>query len=230
MGEIHTYLPRLIMNGRFISKLITSPSPCFALGYVEEKGIKIGCIALCPETPIPTMTTERGFRFGHSVLGVGVNAVPVLHFAFEFYDRVTYHGLVPTGNPIIKAVLTTMCESGDYFFFAINPDHAITTFRAQLQSGDLSGLKRNQQLFGDARCTPEEYNKVVEIFTQNPEPPGKVMKWVCRNNWSYLDLKTTPLELTPNNKVYRSGGSSTGPEEGKHRRLWAGNYDLTCIR
>ncbi|PHM50530.1 hypothetical protein [Xenorhabdus miraniensis] len=71
-------------------------------------------------------------------------------------------------------------------------------YLAQLQSGDLSGLKRNQQLFGDARCTPEEYNKVVETFTRNPEPPGKVMKWVCRNNWDYLDLKTYPLELTPN--------------------------------
>ncbi|WFQ78133.1 hypothetical protein PXH59_00350 (plasmid) [Xenorhabdus sp. SF857] len=197
MGEIHTYLPRLIMNELLISELITATPPCFALGYVEEKGIKKGCIALRPETSIPDMTTERGFRFGHSVIGAGASAAPVLHFAFEFYDHAIYHGLVPTGNPIIQAVLTTMCESGDYFFFAINPNQAVTAFRAQLQDEDLSGLRRNQQRFGDTHCTPEEYNATVKAFTQNPDPPGQVMQWICRNNWAYLDLEKHALELTP---------------------------------
>ncbi|MEQ1977619.1 hypothetical protein [Xenorhabdus sp. SGI240] len=84
-----------------------------------------------------------------------------------------------------------MCESGDYFFFAINPNQEVTAFRAQLQNEDLARLRRNPQRFGDTHCTPEEYNATVK----NPDPPGQVMQWIFRNNWAYLDLEKHALEL-----------------------------------
>lgn len=195
MGEVHTYLPRLTVNELFIHDLMAANPPCFAFGYVEDQGSKSGFIALRPEAPIPAISTEQGFRFGHSVLGPSTS--PVLHFAFEFYGHATYHGLVPAGNPIIQAVIATMLETEDYFFFAINPDQGVTAFRSQLECADLAGLRANRELFSDAICTPEQYERAVKAFTKNPDPPGQVMEWVCRNNWDYLDLTRFPLELTP---------------------------------
>jgi hypothetical protein len=121
----------------------------------------------------------------------------VLHFAFEFYGHATYHGLVPAGHPIIQAVIATLLETEDYFFFAINPDQTVTAFRSQLEDVDLVGLRTNQAQLGKASCTPEQYEKAVNVFTENPDPPGIVMDWVCRNNWDYLDITKYPLELTP---------------------------------
>ncbi len=195
MGEVHTYLPRLTVNELFIHDLMAANPPCFAFGYVEDQGSKSGFIALRPEAPIPAISTEQGFRFGHSVLGPDTS--PVLHFAFEFYGHATYHGLVPAGNPIIQAVIATMLETEDYFFFAINPDQGVTAFRSRLECADLAGLRANRELFSDAICTPEQYERAVKAFTKHPDPPGQVMEWVCRNNWDYLDLTRFPLELTP---------------------------------
>jgi len=195
MGDVHTFLPRLTLNQLFVRDLMAANSPCFALGYLEERGSKSGFIALRPEVPIPTTSTQQGFRFGHSVLGLEGN--PVLHFAFEFYGHTIYHGLVSPGNPIIQAVLTTMLETEDYFFFAINPDQTVTTFRSKLESTDLAGLRTNREQFKNESCTPEQYERSVKAFSKKPDPPGQVMEWVCRNNWDYLDLKKYPLELTP---------------------------------
>jgi hypothetical protein len=195
MGETHTYLPRLTVNELFISDLMSARPPCFALGYVEDRGAKCGFIALRPEAPIPAVSTKQGFCFGHSVLGPRAN--PVLHFAFEFYGHATYHGLAPAGNPIIQAVINTMLETGDYFFFAINPDQTVTAFRSRLEEMDLSGLRTNQEEFGNATCAPEQYERAVKSFAKNPDPPGQVMEWVCRNNWDYLNITKYPLELTP---------------------------------
>jgi hypothetical protein len=59
---------------------------------------------------------------------------------FEFYGYATYHGLVPAGNPITQAVISTMLDTQDYFFFTINPDQTVTTFRSQFDAPDLAGL------------------------------------------------------------------------------------------
>ena len=195
MGEVHTYLPRLTVNELLIHDLMAANPPCFALGYVQERGSKSGFIALRPEAPIPAISTAQGFRLGHAVLGSSAN--PVLHFAFEFYGHATYHCLVPAGNPLIQAVISTMLETEDYFFFAIDPDQTVTLFRSQLEAFDLVGLRTNQAQFGEATCTSEQYEKTVNAFTRYPDPPGIVMEWVCRNNWDYLDLTRFPLELTP---------------------------------
>ncbi len=195
MGDVHTYLPRLTVNELFIRDLMAANPPCFALGYVQEREVKSGFIALRPETPIPNDSTQQGFRFGHSVLAI--EEKPVLHFAFEFYGHAIYHGLVPPGNPIIQAVIATMLETEDYFVFAINPDQTVTAFRSQLEHQDLAGLRTNNEQFCDEGCSPEQYERAVKAFTKNPDPPGQVMEWVCRNDWDYLDLAKYPLELTP---------------------------------
>ncbi len=195
MGKVHTYLPRLIVNKLFIRDLMAANPPCFALGYVQDRGSKSGFIALRPEAPIPKDSTRQGFRFGHSVLAF--DEKPVLLFCFEFYGHTIYHGLVPPCNPIIKAVIATMLETEDYFFFAINPDQTVTTFRSQLEFSDLAGLRTNQEQFSDESCSSEQYERAVKSFTKKPDPPGQVMQWVCRNDWDYLDLAKYPLELTP---------------------------------
>ena len=75
---------------------------------------------------------EPTHLFGHSVLG---NAdFEVVHFAFHFYGFKTYNALVNPSNPLVRTVLTTMVESGDYF--------CLTFFR-QLRLG----FRRNS--FGD---------------------------------------------------------------------------------
>lgn len=195
MGEIYNYLPRLTVNELFIRKLMSAEPPCFALGYVEDRGEKCGFIAMRPDVSIPNEVTNQGMNFGHSVLGT--DEYKVLHFGFEFYGHGTYHGLVPAGNPIIQAVISTMIETQDYFFFAINPDQTLTVFRSQFEVQDLAGLRTNQEQFGLGHCSIQQYEKTVDDFAKNPDPPGQVMKWVCRNNWDYLDIKRYPLELTP---------------------------------
>ncbi len=195
MGDVHTFLPRLTLNELLIRDLMEANAPCFALGYVEERGEISGFIALRPDEPIPSSSSQKGFRFGHSVLGSEDN--PILQFVFEFYGHATYHGLVSPGNPIVQSVLSTMIETEDYFFFAINPDQTVTAFRSQLECSDLAGLKTNRDQFKNASCSPEQYERFYNTFVKNPDPPGHVMEWVCQNNWDYLDLKQYRLELNP---------------------------------
>ncbi|GLT20197.1 hypothetical protein GCM10007938_39800 [Vibrio zhanjiangensis] len=195
MGNVHNYLPRLTVNQLLISDLMDAPAPCFALGYVTEGKQKSGFIAVRPESPIPSRVTQQGMNFGHSVLGT--DQYKVLHFAFEFYGHTIYHGLVPAGNPIVQAVISTMLETEDYFFFAINPDHTVTTFRSRLENHNLSGLRTNQALFGNDSCSLKQYESAVESFAKKQDHPGTIMTWVCRNNWDYLDLEKYPLDLNP---------------------------------
>jgi len=128
-------LPILTLNELFVRDLMSAIPPCFALGYVEERGTVSGFLALRPEKSIPSTSTQQGFRFGHSVLGL--NECPVFHFAFEFYGHAIYHSLVNPGNSIAKRVLSTMIETEDYFFFAINPDQTVTAFRSHLEYENL---------------------------------------------------------------------------------------------
>lgn len=185
----------LALNELFIQDLMVATAPCFALGYVEAQNEICGFIALRPEAPIPAISTRQGFRFGHSVLGT--EGGPVLHFAFDFYGYKTYHGLVNPENSIVRAVLKTMIETEDYFFFALNPDQTVTVFRSKLEHHNLAGLKTNQKQFSNSCCTTEQYERVFQTFSNKPNPPGQVMTWVCRDNLDYLDLTKYRLELQP---------------------------------
>jgi len=195
MGGDHVVLPKLTLNRLFVDDLMAAKTPCFALGYVEARQSISGFLALRPDRTIPSASTDQGFCFGHCVLGLGGS--PVLQFTFEFYNHARYHALVNPGNPIVQAVLSTMIETEDYFFFAINPDQTVTAFRSHLESSDLVGLRTNLERFGRVTCMPAQYEKVCEAFAKNPQPPGRIMEWVCRGNPDYLDLTQHRVELNP---------------------------------
>ena len=90
-----------------------------------------------------------------------------------------------------------MTETGQYFFFSINPDQTVTSFGATLEDGDLAGLKTNLERFKQVTCMPAQYEKTVKVFSENPSPPGQMLNWVCRDNKDYLNLNEYPLEMTP---------------------------------
>jgi hypothetical protein len=188
-------LPTLTMNRLFVGDLMAEEPPCFAMGYVEQRQALSGFFALRPEQTIPSASTDQGFCFGHCVLGL--DGSPVLQFTFEFYDHARYHALVNPGNPIVQAVLSTMIATEDYFFFAINPDQTVTAFRSHLESPDLGGLRTNMERFGNVTCTPAQYETVRAAFGKNPQPPGHLLEWVCRDNPDYLDLTRNRLKLNP---------------------------------
>lgn len=195
MGNVTNLLPILTVNDHFMRDFMSAEAPCFSMGYIEEKGSVSGFFTLRPEKPIPASFTMNGFQFGHSVLAL--NDAPVLHFAFHFYDYVTYNALVNPGNPIVQAVLNLMLEKQDYFFLAINPDQTATTFRSLLEYEDLAGLQTNMKDYKNMTCIPAQYEKACEIFARDPYPPGEMLTWVCRDNLDYLDLSKHRLDLNP---------------------------------
>ena len=195
MSNIYPLLPRLVVNSRFIDEFISAEAPCFALGLVEERKQTCGFLALRPKIVIPEEYTRTGFRFGHSLLG---NAdYVVVHFAFHFYNYETFNVLVNPNNPVVQTVLNRMLETGDYFFFAVDPKGSVTTFRSELGQDDLAGLKTNLPLIKNAKTTDAQYRKAVALFEKNPDPPGRMLNWVCRDDTDYLDLSRHREELTP---------------------------------
>lgn len=194
MSKVHPVRPRLTVNRQFMNDFVSAPTPCFALGLVEERGRTSGFLALRPDGAIPPHILNAGLRFGHSLLGTA--AYEVVHFAFEFYGFDTYNALVNPGNPLVKAVLTTMVEGGDYFFFAVSHGSA-TAFRAQIGQEDLAGLRTNLPRIRNSATTDGQYRSVVSAFGRNPEPPGELLPWICRDNPEYLDLTRDRFDLTP---------------------------------
>lgn len=67
----------------------------------------------------------------------------MVHFAFECYGFETYNALVNPNNPLARAVLTAMVESGDYFFFALDSNESATAFRSEIGQGSLLMFKNN---------------------------------------------------------------------------------------
>ena len=175
-------------------KLVSADAPCFALGLVEEGKRRYGFVALRPGKAIPREVSDRGFRFGHCLLGN--DDFEVALFAFEFYGFETYNALVNPNSPLAWAVLTAMAESGDYFFFALDSNERVTAFRSEIGQGALMMLKDNLARILGSTTTEAQYDKAVASFTRNPEPPGSLLRWVCRED-EYLNLAEDRLELTP---------------------------------
>jgi hypothetical protein len=119
-----------------------------------------------------------------------------VHFAFEFYGFQTYNVLVNPNNPIVQTVLATMVESGDYFFFAVS-DGSATAFRSEIGPTDLAGLKTNFPRIRRSATTDAQYRRAVASFGKNPDPPGAMLHWVCRDRDDYLDLTRDRFELAP---------------------------------
>lgn len=210
MGTVHRLQQTLTVHRQFIYDFVDSPAPCFALGLVEEAGRPCGFIALRPGVHIPQEVTRRGFNFGHSLLGT--SQYEVAHFAFEFYGFDTYNALVNPNNHLVRAVLTLMVESGDYFFFAIDPNQHVTAFRSEIGRETMAGLKANLHRMQGSTTTQAQYRKLVAQFNRNPDPPGRLLSWVCHDNIDCLNVAGDPLDMTP------SGQGDAPPKQRKLRQ------------
>jgi hypothetical protein len=136
-----------------------------------------------------------GFRFGYCLLGTA--AFEVAHFAFEFYGFATYNVMVNPNNLIVQTVLSTMVESGDYFFFTVDPTQGATAFRSEIGDQNLVGLKTNLPRIQRSTTTETQYLSAVAQFRRQPTPPGQVLNWVCRDKADSLNLTQDRLELSP---------------------------------
>jgi len=94
-------------------------------------------------------------------------------------------------------VLTTMVESGDYFFFALNSEQGLTAFRSEFGDTNLAGLTTNLPRIRGSATSDAQYRRAVSSFRKNPDPPGVLLDWVCRDRLDYLDVAKDYLELTP---------------------------------
>jgi len=195
MSHSQSTLPILTVNRSFIQNFLDAETPCFALGFVEERNQNWGLLALRPDEAIPTEITNKGLNFGHSLLGN--NTFEVIHFAFEFYGYRTYNVLLNPSNPIVQAVVATMIDSGAYFFFALNAKSGVTTFRAEIGQDTLLALRAYRSRLQQSTTTEAQYNQAVASFRVNPQPEGRLLQGVCRENIDYLNLTTDRLELTP---------------------------------
>ena len=198
MSNVYSLRPRLTVNGAFVDEFLSAPMPCCALGLVEESKRTCGFLALRTNEFIPPDVTRTGFNFGHSLLGT--SRYLVVHFAFEFYGFGRYHVLVQPNNPIVRRVLTTMVEGGAPFFFVVNANGTATAFGGGSGPGGHDGmtaLRSNLPRILNSEASDAQYQEALAQFRANPQPPGTLLNWVCRDNVDYLDLSIDRWELSP---------------------------------
>jgi len=195
MSSVPRLLPTLAVNGQLMRDFLDAPAPCFTLGLVEERREARGFLALRPAEPIPAEVTADGFNLGHAVLGT--STYEVVQFGFQFYGFATYHVLVNPSNPLVQTVLTSMVESGEYFFFAFGPNRRMTAFHTEIGKATLSGLIANLARIQGATTTDSQDDHALAQFRRHPSPPGPVLEWVCRDNPDYLDLTDDRVEMNP---------------------------------
>ncbi len=138
--------------------------------------------------------TAGGFNLGHALLGT--STYEVVQFAFQFYGFETYHVLVNPSNSLAQTVLTSMVESGEYFFFAFASKQRMAAFRTELGDATLTGLIGNMARIQGSTTTERQYQHALAQFRRHPSP-GHVPEWVCRDNLDYLDLTEDRLEMNP---------------------------------
>ena len=197
-GAVHRLLTPLSMNRQFVEDFISADAPCFAMGVVEEAKRPLGCMALRTLEAIPAEVSSGGFNFGHSILGN--SQFEVLHFIFEFYGFKKFNVLVNPNNPLVQSVLTMMIESGEYFFFALSPNNSATTFRSEIGQEALNGIEANIARIKGSQTSDSQYERAISDFLKNPEPPGALLDWVCRDNMGYLDLSGDTVALNPSKR------------------------------
>jgi len=105
--------------------------------------------------------------------------------------------LINPSNPTAQAVLKTMIETGDYFFFALDSDRSATAFRSEIGKSSLAGLRANMSRIWTSTTTDAQYRSAVSQFARRPEPPGTLLTWVCQDSAGALDLAEDRLVLRP---------------------------------
>jgi hypothetical protein len=195
MSVEHPSQSALVVNRLFMQAFLAAAPPCVALGMVEERQQLCGMLALRLDEAIPPAIADRGFEFGHALYGSA--AFAVLHLVFAFPGFQTYNMLINPNNLLVQAVLRTMLDDGDYFFFALQPQGQVTAFRAEIGSEGLAMLRANRARLQASTTTEEQYQRAVTSFTARPAPAGVLLQWVCRDQIAALDLTTNRLMLTP---------------------------------
>jgi hypothetical protein len=195
MRPVPPVRPALVVNRLFMQEFLAAEAPCFALGMVEEHQRLCGMLALRLAEAIPSATADRGFEFGHALFGNTTFAV--LHFVLAFPGFQTYNVLINPNNLVVQAVLRTMLDDGDYFFFALQPQGQVTAFRAELGRDGLAVLRANRARLQTSLTTDAHYQQALTAFAAHPEPPGVLLPWVCRETVAALDLTTDRLTVTP---------------------------------
>ena len=170
--------------------------PVWPLVWSKSAHQQCGFLALRPDEAIPPEISDQGFNFGHCLLGN--ESYEVIHFSFEFYGFQTYNVLINPNNPIVKAVLKTMIEDGDCFFFALDEQNgSATAFRTEIGQETLTYLKSNFSRIMNSKTTERQYRQALTNFSSNPHPKGIMLNWVCRDQIEYLDLTKDRMALTP---------------------------------
>ncbi len=184
----------LTVKGSFLREFVSAAVPCFALGMVEEGRRQCGFVALQFDRVMLRDVLHRGFCLGHELLGHA--RWEVVHLVFEFYGFATYHALLNPSHRLTMTVWNAMAPSGDYFFFALNSRHSTTAFRSELGEGNLPSLQDYLPRLRHSTTTDAPYERAVSSFRKTSEPPGVLLRWVCRNS-EYLNLTTDRWALTP---------------------------------
>jgi hypothetical protein len=195
MRPVPPLRPALVVNRLFMQEFLAAEPPCFALGMVEEHQRLCDLLALRVAQEMPVAVADGGFEFGHALFGNTTFAV--LHLVFAFPDFQTYNVLINPNNLLVQAVLRTMLDDGDYFFFALNAQGQVTAFQADIGSDGLTVLRANRARLQQALTTEEQYQQALTSFAAHPDPAGILLQWVCRDNVAAVDLTTNRMALTP---------------------------------
>ena len=195
MSPVPPLRPALVVNRLFMQEFLAAETPCFALGMVEERQQLCGMLALRLDEVIPAAIADGGFHFGHALFGN--TTFEVLHLVLAFPGFQTYNVLINPNNRLVQAVLRTMLDDGDYFFFALNAQGHVTAFRADIGVEGLAVLRANRVRLQHATTTEEQYQQALTSFATRPDPAGILLQWVCRDNVASVDLTTHRMALTP---------------------------------
>ena len=91
-----------------------------------------------------------------------------------------------------------MIEDEDCFFLTLDEQNgSATAFRTEIGQETLTYLKSNFSRIMNSTTTEQQYRQALSSFSKNPEPPGILLNWVCRDQIEYLDLTKDRLALTP---------------------------------
>jgi hypothetical protein len=210
--NVFPLLPKLTLNRHFVQHFLAQDAPCFALAMVEERRQLFAGLALRLDVSLPPGISARGLNLGHSLLGSA--HFEVLHLTFEFYGFETYHVLLNPNNPVVQAVVASMIDRGGYFILALGREREATAFRADVDPGDLIGWKNHIQRIRQSATTEAHYETALAHFRRRPDPPGRMLDWVCRDHSAGLNPSLDPLELSP-----ASPRGPTPPNAGEPRVL-----------
>jgi hypothetical protein len=185
--------PMLETNGQFMRDFLAASPPCCAMGLVQKNGQRqYALFALRPSVQIPSHIAYAGGGLGIALLGPPPHEVVCL--GFQFPELATYYLLVNPSNPLIRAVLTTLLDTGNTVFLALTSGQDVIGLKTDTEAGTWQELAENRRRILESTTTMNQYQQIVRDFHRGLEPPGQLLDWVCRNP-GYLDLTQNRWEM-----------------------------------